>query len=108
MPGFHHDAFILCLAFIIAVLSVARTVRLWIFDDFPPVAWLRVRFLARFEDDSPWAKLAECPFCVAPYFAAGMFAWGWACDLAWWWWLINAWWGLSYLAAILVVYDQPE
>jgi hypothetical protein len=107
MPGFHHDVFILTLAFIVGIVSVARTARLLLFDEFPPVEWLRVRFLALFREDSPWTKLAECQYCVAPYLAAGMVAWAWLSDLHWTWWLINIWWAGSYLAAITVSYDEP-
>jgi hypothetical protein len=37
-----------------------------------------------------------------------MFAWAWAADLNTWWFVINGWWAASYLAAIVVAYDQPE
>lgn len=95
-------------ASVVAVLSVARTIRLIIFDQLPPMVWLRVRILARYADDSNWSKLWECPFCMAPYLMAGMFAWAWASDLHWSWWVVNGWWGASYLAATYVAYDQPE
>ena len=36
-----------------------------------------------------------------------MVAGGAVSDLHWTWWLVNGWWALSYLAAILVSYDQP-
>lgn len=108
MPGFHHDAFILALAFFVGALSVARTVRLWTFDDFPPVAWLRLKALAKIPENSSWTALAECPFCTAPYFAAGMVGWAWISDLHWTWWVINLWWAGSYLAATYVAYDQPD
>ena len=107
MPGFDHDTLTIVLAVIVGVLSVARTARLLIFDEFPPVTWLRVRFLAMFDDDSKWSKIAECPFCLGPYLAAGMLGWAWACDLHWSWWVVNIWWGSSYLAAIVVSYDEP-
>lgn len=93
-------------AAIIAVLSAARTVRLVVFDDFPPMVWLRVRLLALFGEK--WGKVWTCPFCLAPYIMAGIVGWGYLSDLHWTWWVINGVWGLSYVASILVAYDQPE
>jgi hypothetical protein len=95
------------LAIIVGTVSVARMARLLVFDDFPPVEWLRLKFFTAF-GDSPWRKLGECGFCLAPYLAAVMVAWALLSDLAWWWWLPNIWFGvISYGAAILVSYDQP-
>lgn len=95
------------IAVIIGIVSVARTARLLLFDEFPPMVWLRVRILAMFPEDSSWSKIAECPFCLTPYLAAGMLGWAWLSDLNAWWWVINGVWAASYLAAILVAYDQP-
>ena len=94
-------------AVLVGVVSVARTARLLIYDDFPPMVWLRVRFLARFDDDNSWSKIAECQYCITPYLAAGMLGWAWLSDLNGWWWIINGVWAGSYVAAILVSYDQP-
>lgn len=94
-------------AFFVAVVSVGRTARLITWDDFPPMAWLRLKFYTKV-GDSPWRKLGECGFCLAPYLSLGMIAWAWLSDLAWWWWVPNIWWAMSYLAAILLSYDQPE
>jgi hypothetical protein len=93
-------------AIIVAVLSVARTARLLIFDEFPPVVWLRIRVLSWFPEDSKWSVLLTCPFCMAPYLMAGMFGWAWLSDLHWTWWVINGWWAMSYLAATYVAYDE--
>lgn len=93
------------LAILIGVISVARTARLLIFDAFPPVFWVRAHVLA-WLGTSKWAKLAECPFCLAPYLAAGNFAWAYYSDLHWSWWLLNGVWAGSYAAAILVAYDE--
>lgn len=97
------------LAIVVGILSVARTARLLIFDDFPPVVWLRTRAVALIRNEnSKWTGLAECPFCLAPYLTAGMIGWAWLSDLHWTWWLINGWWAASYLAAIVVAYDEGE
>lgn len=93
-------------ALVVGVVSVGRTARLLVHDDFPPIAWLRLRYVAALPAHSRWAKLAECQFCIAPYLAAGMIAWAWFSDLHWTWWLVNGWWAAAYFAAILVSYDE--
>lgn len=95
-------------AVLVGVISVARTARLLIHDEFPPVEWLRAHFVALFPADSKWSKVAECQFCLTPYLAAGMFGWAWLSDTNTWWWVINGIWAGSYVAAILVAYDQPD
>jgi hypothetical protein len=96
------------LAVIIGIISVARTARLIIHDDFPPMTWLRARILAQYDEDSSWRGLWECPYCLCPYLAAGMVAWMYLSDLHWSWWLINGIWAGSYVAAMLYAYDEPE
>lgn len=93
-------------AVLIGVLSIARTARLICWDDFPPVAWLRVRLIAW--SGEKWGKVWTCQFCLAPYLTAGMILWAYLSDLHWTWWLINGWWAASYAAAVIVAYDQPE
>ena len=95
-------------AVLVGVVSVARTARFLIYDDFPPMMWLRAQYLGRMSEENPWRKLVECQFCVSPYLAAGMLGWAWVSDLNPWWWVINGVWAGSYLAAILVSYDQPD
>ena len=102
-------------AVIVGVLSVARTARLIGFDEYPPMEWLRSKWDGHWEKrygvgngDEGWGKLLHCPFCSAPYLAAGMVGWAWLSDLHWSWWLVNGVWGLSYVSSILVAYDQPE
>ena len=105
----HHTTFVWVAASVVAVLSVARTARLLIFDDLPPMVWLRSQIVARlYRPESNWAKLWECPFCLCVWLFPPMTAWMWFSDLNTWWWLINATWGGSYLAATYVAYDQPE
>jgi hypothetical protein len=103
----YHPWYVWLAAAFVAIVSTGRTARLLVWDDFPPVEWLRNRYV-RATDGGPWGKLAQCAFCLGPYLAAGMVAWMYFSDLAWWWWVPNCWWALSYLAAILVSYDQPE
>lgn len=106
VPDLHHlTTPSATLAVLIAVVSVARTARLLVFDVFPPVFWVRSHVLA-WLGDSKWSKLVECPFCLAPYLAAGEMAWAYYSDLHWTWWVANGWWALSYVAAIVVSYDE--
>ena len=94
-------------ACVIGVLSVARTARLLVWDDYPPTIWFRMKW-DDWTGDSAWNKLFHCQFCLTPYLAAGMALWAWLSDLHWTWWVINGVWGLSYVAASIVAYDQPE
>lgn len=107
MSNFHIVA-----AVIVGVLSVARTARLIVWDEFPPTIWLRMRW-----DDlthqSGWNKLLHCQFCLTPYLSAVMLAWAlWVGpDFTGWgavWWIVNGWWGGSYLAATYVAWDQED
>jgi hypothetical protein len=106
---------------LIGVLSVARTARLVVFDDYPPMVWLRDRWdrLTHYDPQTVgWGKLLHCAFCATPYLAVGMLLWSLAAlpdsnptdwwSAAWWWLVVNGTWGLSYIAAITVAYDQPE
>lgn len=105
-------------ASIIAVLSVARTARLIVWDEYPPTIWLRIKW-DNATGDSAWNKLLHCQFCLTPYLMAGVMLWAWWADIAdhavltdsFWataWWIVNGWWAGSYLAASYVAYDQPE
>lgn len=95
-------------ATLVGVVSVARTVRFLVYDEMPPVIWFRTHVLARYKEDSDWSKLWTCQYCMAPYLSAGMLAWAWLSDLNTTWWVINGVWAGSYIAAILVSYDQPD
>lgn len=94
-------------AAVIGTLSVARTARLLIFDDLPPVKWLRAQIIGRYRDESDWVKLWSCQFCMAPWLAVGMGLWFWLGHDNPVWWIVNGWWAASYLAAIVVAYDEP-
>lgn len=96
---------------VVGVISVGRTARLLIHDEFPPVEWLRVRFLALFSEENTWQKIGKCHYCLAPYLAAGLLLWGWLSwgheTALWVWFAANGIWAGAYLAAILVSYDEP-
>ena len=96
---------------LIGIVSTARMARLLTFDDFPPAAWFRLKFASLL--GSKWENLAVCPFCIAPYLMAVQIAWFLALyrhhDAFIWFWLVpNLWWAGSYVASIVVAYDQPE
>lgn len=112
-------------AYLLTALASARLTRLLTHDHYPPAAALRRwwfnQTIAKGGWRAGWALLLTsehgtgCPFCAAPYvtallMAAGMGAgiWqpGWT--LAGAWWTLAVWASLSYLAAMIVVRDEPE
>lgn len=92
-------------AVVVGIIGVARLTRLVVDDDFPPVVFFRSRYVTWAKGG--WETLAECPFCVAPYFGALALAWGWLSDLHWTWWAFFGWLAGSYLASMIVVRDTP-
>lgn len=111
----HWTAFWAC---VIGVLSVARTARLIVWDEFPPSVWLRIRWddltHKDLKNESRWNKLLHCQFCITPYLAAGNLGWAVWSGLGFgdfWgllWWIANGVWGLSYLSASYVAWDQED
>lgn len=101
-----YDWAVLVAAFVVAVVSAARLTRLVVDDHWPPMVWFRGVW-DRAWGNSPWVTLVECPFCVAPYFAAAIVAWAALSDLHWTWWAFNGWLTVSYLASMLNVRDIP-
>lgn len=101
-------------AFTLGVVAAARATRLVTSDKYPPAMWVRARWI-RLTNDGPWAALVECPFCASPYIVAVTLAVAvaggvWSPDLgtvAGWWWVLAVWAAGSYLAAMLVVRDEP-
>lgn len=110
----HGDAQVVAAA-VVGTVSVARLTRLATHDTFPPALWLRLRWLSATEGRGGWregwARLADCPFCMAPWLAIPILLWA---VLAWpsggWitaWWLVNGWLAGSYLASMIVLRDEP-
>lgn len=91
----------------VTIVAVARLTRLIVFDTYPPAAWVRNKW-RDFTGESDWSKLVDCPYCAAPYLAAGVLAWGYFTDWQVAWWAFCIWLSVSYLAAILVVFDGDE
>lgn len=110
------DPLHLLAAAIVGTIAVARATRLVTSDGYPPAKAVRDWWI-RVTHDGPWSLLAECPFCFAPYAAAADLAWAaWvlpgsdpldAWSVGWWWWIVNGWAAVSYLAAMIVVRDEP-
>lgn len=101
---------------LIFIVSTARTARFVTYDDFPPMEWSRNKLAVAL--GATWSKVLVCPFCVTPYLTAGNLLWFAALYPGLWgdsqdtfllWWVLpNLWWAISYAAAIVTAYDQPE
>lgn len=123
------EAMTLLAAAVVGTLAVARATRLVTADAYPPAValrrwWFNVT-VAKGGWRKGWAPLLTddeaghgCPFCAAPYAAAVSLAWALASgahlratvDLttwAGWWWVLSTWCAVSYLAAMIVVRDEP-
>ena len=93
-------------AFLVGVVATARATRLLAQDHWPPVIRLRNWWIGKVPLD--WGILVECPFCLSPWLGLPNVLLAWASGLAWWWWVPNLWFAGAYLAAIVVVRDEPE
>lgn len=118
---FTTDPLVLLAALLLGVLATARATRLVVHDSWPPMmtfrAWVVRVLVERWHGTGEaWSKIVTCPFCFAPYAAAVNLAWflladaqlglhesGWAAA----WWVVNLWAAIAYLAAIVVVWDEP-
>ena len=94
-------------AFVIGVGAVGRLTRLFVDDDWPPIAWWRDRWDG-WTGSNGWNPLFHCAFCLAPWIGLGWVAWAWLSDLHWSWWLASVWLAGSYAAAMLVARDIPS
>lgn len=93
---------------LVSILSTARVIRFLIWDTFPPMMWVRVRFYLLTEKngkEGPWYKLLKCGYCNGPYVATGIVLWGYFTDWQVAWWLANSIAAVSYLAAVFVTFD---
>lgn len=108
----------------VTILSSARLTRLAVYDDFPPVEWVRRKY-ERATFDTGWALLAKCGFCASFWITlvvvlAGYFSHVYGAGdqplgggaprffafLVWW--LLNGTLAASYLAASYVARDGDE
>src|SRR4051794_31719831 len=102
-----HSTFEWVAAAVVAVVSAARITRLITWDEYPPSAWLRMKWDA-LTNDGPWSVLAHCGYCFGLWAAGFVVLWGWLSDLHWSWWLFNGWMAVGYLAAITMAYDGED
>jgi len=93
-------------AFVVGVLAVSRFTRLMVDDDFPPVMWIRRRYI-RLTRESTWSDLMACPFCMATWPGLADLILAWVLELSVWWWIPNIWFAGIYLAAMVNVRDIP-
>lgn len=97
---------------VVVVLSSARLTRLATYDPFPPVRWLRDLYGDWTDSHSwsrSWALLAYCGYCASFWITLAVVLSGYFSDWHVVWWLVNAVFGGSYVAAIVMVHDgDPE
>lgn len=120
-----NETLTLLAALVLGTIGVARATRLVVADAYPPMVWVRNRFLdliayrynSGHEGAPGWEPLVTCPFCFSPYAGAVSLTWAvWSQAYtgpagldSWsgWWWLLNIWAAVSYVAAMIVVRDEP-
>ena len=113
-----HGLTVTVLAALIGTVAVARATRLATSDAYPPAVWVRRWWFNQTAGKGGWREgwamlisgddgKGGCPFCFAPYAAAVNLGWAWWSDLGMWWWLVNVWAAVSYVAAMIVVRDEP-
>lgn len=99
------DPLTIAAAAAVGVVAAARATRLVTKDHWPPMAFVRNKYVEKTEG-TEWSVLAECPFCVAPYVVAADLAWALQSDLDKKWWVVNGWLAAAYAASWIVVRDD--
>ena len=102
------------------IISAARLTRLAVYDKFPPVAWVRDKYLDA-TDGSGWGLLALCGFCMSFWVTAAVMGWGYFAQvygdgratvdhpIAFMiWWAVNGTFAMSYLAATYIANDGDD
>lgn len=95
------------LAALVGTISAARITRLITWDKFPPSQWIRDMW-DRITGPNGWNLLFHCPWCMSFWVSLGIYAWGYLSGYDFYWWTVNAIFGLSYVAAFLVVHDGDD
>lgn len=101
-------------ALFVAIMGVGRWSRLVTYDKFPPVVWVREKWEVWTvkHAHSDWTDLLFCPWCFTPWLfliCIGWFALTFVAPFfAWSWWLFWGWGAVSYVASIVISYDQKE
>jgi undecaprenyl pyrophosphate phosphatase UppP len=105
------NIWIALLAIVVGVVGVARLTRAIVHDDFPPSVWWRMQW-SKWTNDGPWAKLFLCWWCLSFWVALVCIGWFLLIDVApfflWSWWIFWGGLALGYLAAMLIVRDEPD
>ena len=91
----------------VSIVSTARLTRLVTFDKFPPVRWVRDKYIDA-TDGSDWQLLAFCPYCAGFWVAIAVVLPGYFSDWHAVWWLVNGILAVSYLAAMVMVHDGDD
>lgn len=104
----------------VTIISSARLTRLAVYDDFPPVKWVRNKYQDR-TDNTDWQLLALCGYCASFWITAFVVVTGYFADvygpgdgnperdglfLAWW--FLMGILSTSYLAAWFVANDGDD
>lgn len=101
---------------VVVILASARLTRLVTFDHFPPVKWVREKYIEA-TDGSDWQLLGFCPYCASFWVTLAVLGSGVAVGatdlpdlgvLAQAWWILMGSLGASYLAAMVMVHDGDD
>jgi hypothetical protein len=102
---------------VVTIVSAARITRLAVYDEFPPVEWLRARYTVRTEGTG-WELLAKCGFCMSFWVTAAVIAWGLLAHVyghppnhstaTQVWWIANGIFAASYLSAMTIARDGDK
>lgn len=94
---------------VVTITSSSRITRLLTFDRLPPIFWARRKYLDFTDAHAPgWGLVAFCGYCMSFWVTLAIVMWGWASNFDTAWWLVNAIFGGSYLAAILMANDGDD
>lgn len=93
----------------VLVLGAGRLTRVITWDDYPPSAWLRAKWVDLTHGNG-WSKLFLCFWCMSPWISLlalihGLLSFGRPWE--WTWWLFWGWLALSYLTAMVIARDEP-
>ena len=89
---------------LVVITSASRITRLLTYDKFPPIRWVRDKYLDA-TDGSDWQLLALCAYCASFWITLAVVLSGYFSEWHQLWWIINGTLGSSYLAAILMIHD---
>lgn len=92
---------------VVTALASARITRLFVWDSFPPSAWLRMKWDDR-TDGTSWNTLLHCGYCFGMYAAGFVVLTGWLSNWHTAWWVFHGWLAASYVAAIVMAYDGDD